>query len=533
MGSKKPLKSGNARTDALIIAAVVVAVWSFVAQWEPLTLVSKLFGDLESYNLREAMRGLILAGIGSMVFALRRHADFRREALGRGNAEDEIVWLTQHDPLTRLPNRQCLQSKAEQLEASISQHPTKLYAVLALDLDGFKAVNDLVGHAGGDELLVQVGDRLKWLLSEHQVFRLGGDEFAALLSVTHKQDALQIAQKTTKALEKPFEIKGIQVEIGASIGIAMMPEHTTSLDRALEFSDLAMYKAKKQSKGTCQMFTQGMGAEIVERSRIELELRRAIGGDQICVHYQPYIDLNTGEILGFEALARRRQADGTMIPPSIFIGIAEQSGQIIELSESLFKKACLAACDWPDDKTLSFNLSPSQLRDRLLSARIIGMLSECGLPPHRLELEVTESCFVHDHETVIATLVDLKNAGIRIALDDFGTGYSSFSRLTKIEFDKIKIDQLFVQECGESERMAKIVGAIFALGKNLETTIVAEGIETTAQLEAMKAFGCDIGQGYLFGRPEAEDVTVDLIAAINSLADKKRIVPPVGRLQAS
>lgn len=513
---KKPIL-GRAGTDALVIMATVVGIWAFLSQWEVLGPLTKVFGQMEAYNLAELARGFIIIGVGSLIFSWRRLMDFRQEARLRSDVEHEVTWLAQHDPLTALPNRQFLSELSKQPEFSNFEQSNQHHAVLVLDLDGFKTVNDLLGHAGGDELLVQFADRLRWLFDDRMIVRLGGDEFVIVLKGAGKVEAEQAALKILDMIAKPFQLVGNQMEVGVSIGIALMPDHAKTLEAALTNSDAALYEAKQSCKGDFSIFNEDIGLAMTERSFIEQELRRAIRDDALSMHYQPYLDMKTKEIVGFEALARWERNDGTFIPPSLFIDIAEKSGQILELSEILFQKACTAACQWPVDKTLSFNLSASQLRDRLMAKRILKQLEQTGLPAQRLELEVTESCFVHDHEAVIATLLELKEAGVRIALDDFGTGYSSFSRLTKVEFDKIKIDQLFVQECNDSARMSKIVGAIFALSKSLDTTVVAEGIETLEQMETMQRFGCDIGQGYLFGRPVPADQTLKLLAADQSV----------------
>lgn len=506
---------GRAGFDALVITTIVAAVWAFLAQWEVLGPLSKMFGQMEVYHLAEFARGIIIAGFGSLIFAWRRLADLRHEVQMRGNAENEIVWLGQHDPLTTLPNRQFLVELSKRSEFSNFEYSDQQHAVLMLDLDGFKTVNDLLGHAGGDALLVQIADRLKWSFDDHPVVRLGGDEFVIVLEGANRAEAELAAQKILDVIAKPFQLVSNQMEVGVSVGIAMMPDNAQSIEAALTNADAALYEAKQQSKGSFKLFSESMGLAMTERSLIEQKLRRALRDDELSVHYQPYIDMKTKQIVGFEALARWQQEDGSFIPPSKFIEIAEKSGQILELSETLLTKACIDARNWPSDKTLSFNVSASQLRDRLMGERILKQIGDCGLPPHRLELEVTESCFVQDHDTAMENLIDLQKAGVQIALDDFGTGYSSFSRLTKIDFDKIKIDQLFVQESNDCPRMCKIVRGLFALSKSLETTIVAEGIETAAQLKTMQKLGCNIGQGYLFGRPMPAAQVLELLAVGN------------------
>jgi diguanylate cyclase (GGDEF)-like protein len=503
----------SARNEIFVIAAIVVAAWYCFAQLDVFEYVIEFIHEMETYELDEVVLGILLAGIGGTVYAFRKHRQLKRESAKLEQAEEEVVWMAQHDHLTGLPNRKFLHQLCEHPDFKSCAETGQSHAVLVLDLDGFKSINDLFGHAGGDDLLIQVGDRLNWLMAEQTVLRVGGDEFVIVLRNVDTAQAKSAAREVVKALNEPFQINGNQTEASASVGIAMMPDHAPTLEIARVNADVALYEAKHRSKGSFKMFTKQLGTAMSERSRIEQQLRGAIRDGQLSVHYQPYIDLQTKEIIGFEALARWEQSDGTFIPPSTFIDIAEKSGQILELSELLFRKACKDACNWPGNRTLSFNLSASQLRDRLMAKRVFRQLEQSGLSPERLELEVTESCFVHDHEAVIATLIDLKNAGVRIALDDFGTGYSSFSRLTKVEFDKIKIDQLFVQECNDSARMKKIVGAIFALSKSLDTTIVAEGIETHEQLQTMQQFGCDIGQGYLFGRPVPAEKALELLAA--------------------
>jgi diguanylate cyclase (GGDEF)-like protein len=381
--------------------------------------------------------------------------------------------------------------------------------MIVIDLDGFKKVNDLVGHHGGDELLVEISRRMREGCPAEIIIRMGGDEFL-IVSPSTGEVARVLCDRIKQALTLPLVISGLQVDVGASIGMAtILPGD--SLEDAMQEADLAMYAAKRQGRNSICVYDPALLSAFGARGKMEKDLRKAIFERRICSHYQPVVDLKTRDVIGFEALARWPLEDGNFVQPSAFIEIAEEAGLITELSEQLLRQACLDAKGWPGETFLAFNLSPTQLTDRLLGLRIIKILADTGLPACRLEVEVTESAVVRDLGSAMAIIKELRMAGIRVAIDDFGTGYSSLSQLANIPFDKIKIDQSFVNSFEAHDRQEKIVRSIVGLAQGLGVKTTAEGIERNSQQKHLKHLGCEQGQGYLFGKPmPAEDVVAFL-----------------------
>ncbi|MFW8586889.1 putative bifunctional diguanylate cyclase/phosphodiesterase [Rhizobium beringeri] len=348
---------------------------------------------------------------------------------------------------------------------------------------------------------------------EH-VFRLGGDEFVVLARRIGNPDLVALGNRIVTVIGKPFTFNGVAVDLGASVGFALFPENGDDLSQVIRHSDCAMYVAKRQGRNLVKPFVPSMQDELAKRIRVEADLRAAIKKAEIVPYYQPLVDLKTNRIIGFEALARWKTASGEFIPPNEFIPVAEEAGLIVELTDQLLRHACTDALSWPNELVLSFNLSPIQLSDRLLGLRILKILGDVGLPTHRVELEVTESAIIQDAVTARIVLDDLVNAGVRIALDDFGTGYSSLSQLSNYRFDKIKIDRSFVSSFETNDKQDKVIKAIIALGVGLGVTITAEGIEEESQLQRLQDLGCDIGQGYLLGRPApAEKLATGQVSA--------------------
>ena len=414
----------------------------------------------------------------------------------RHKAEAETAWVADHDLLTTLPNRRYL----DRLYADVAASRGRSYVVYAIDLDGFKKVNDLVGHDGGNELLVESARRLETLLPGDLIVRLGGDEFAIFATERLDTDYKTLGEKIISALNQPLTVGGIQVQVGASVGMASYPEDTEKLAEATRFADVAMYEAKRHGKNTLKRFDRSMSEAMNWRSTAEAALRKAVTENEIVPNYQPLIDLETGSVRGFEALARWRTPEGDVVSPGEFIELAEDTGLITLLSEQLLRQACLDARSWPSDTVLAFNISPTQLTDTMLGLRIVQILVETGLPPNRLEIEITESALVKDIDAAGAIIASLHDAGISVALDDFGTGYSSLGQLSKLKFDKVKIDRSFVASFEDDHKQEKIVRAIIGLGRGLGIVTTAEGIEDDLQFDRLRAMGCDYGQGYLFGK---------------------------------
>ncbi|MEF2070837.1 putative bifunctional diguanylate cyclase/phosphodiesterase [Consotaella aegiceratis] len=487
----------RARRDAVLAVVIALGLYALFLYVDLYDSFHTLMVEHETWELDEIVTAFLVAGIGGFLYAWRRVVDLRAEMQRRTEAEDEALWFAYHDPLTRLPDRHYVEAKL----STDDEIPYGVQTLFGIDLDGFKKVNDLVGHHGGDELLIEMAERLRQLFPDDTVLRMGGDEFCVLSAVDAGEEAIEMAQRIVRVLSRPATIDGLRVEVGASVGVAYCPDHATQLSRGIEYADLAMYAAKRRSRnGTC-VYEPSMHETLSERIKLEAELREAIRADLIEPHYQPLIRLADGEVHGFEALARWTNAKGISVPPSIFIEVAEEAGLITDLSARLLRRACLDALSWPKHVRLAFNISPAQLTDRLLGLRIVQILGETGFPPHRLEIEVTESAIVRELEAATEIINGLKTAGVHIALDDFGTGYSSLSQLANLAFDEIKIDRSFIDALNRGEeKRVNIVKAIVGLSQRLGISTTAEGIEQKEQLEQLKALGCDIGQGYLFAK---------------------------------
>ncbi len=420
-------------------------------------------------------------------------------------AEREARALALEDPLTGLPNRRQFD---EALAHAVAAPPRAgaSHAVLALDLNGFKKVNDVYGHLAGDEVLAQVALRLRQAVREGDlVARLGGDEFAVLAThIASSEAATGVARRIIEALEPPVLSSQGEHQVGAAIGIALSPQDG-GVDEILRKADIALYRAKGGTSALC-FFEPAMDAQVRERDHLERELRAAIGTPAMRPFYQPLVDLKSGTIIGFEALARWTHATLGEIPPDRFITIADDCGLIAPLTDDLLRQACAEAATWPRHLSLSFNVSPAQLRDMGLGLRLMGILAETGLAPQRLEIELTESALVRDLDAARHILGGIRDAGVRIALDDFGTGYSSLYHLRNFKLDKIKIDRSFIEAMAHDPESAAIVKALVGLGEGLSLAVTAEGVEDAEQRAMLIAQGCQEAQGFLFSRavPAAE-----------------------------
>ena len=420
----------------------------------------------------------------------------------RRRAEERLAHMAHHDALTGLPNRVLFREHTRRALARARRGGG--LAVMCLDLDRFKPVNDTLGHPVGDALLRAVADRLRACAREADlVARLGGDEFAVVQEAASSQpaDATGLARRLVEALAAPFEVEGHQVVVGASVGVALVVDAPDDADSLLKCADLALYRAKADGRGTWRFFEAGMDARMQARRALEMDLRRALADGQLEVFYQPLVEAGRGGVSGFEALLRWRHPARGMVPPAAFIPLAEEIGLIGPIGIWALRQACAAVASWPGDLKVAVNLSAAQFRDRALADEVARALADTGLHPARLELEVTESLLLADDEGVLAMLHELRALGVRIAMDDFGTGYSSLSYLRRFPFDKIKIDQSFVRGLGEREDCAAIVRAVVGLGRALGMAVNAEGVETAEQFAALRAEGCGEVQGYLFSKP--------------------------------
>jgi diguanylate cyclase (GGDEF)-like protein/PAS domain S-box-containing protein len=419
----------------------------------------------------------------------------------RRQIEAHVSHMAQHDAMTGLANRSLLQTKID--DALLSVRYGSRMALLCIDLDRFKEVNDSLGHAVGDELLRMTSERL--LESVHvndTVARLGGDEFAIVqCRINDPEDAILLADRIIEAVSRPFKIKGNDVKIGASVGMVLAPDQTSDADNILKMADAALYQAKSAGRNCYRVFDQQMSQSMRARRDLELDLRQAVQRHEFELHYQPIIDAKTFRICGAEALIRWHHPARGMIPPDQFIPLAEESGTITQIGEWVLRTACLDAVAWPPGVKVAVNLSARQFSNRNLVDVVMYALAESGLPPDRLELEITETSLIESAVQCLSTLRQFKNLGITIALDDFGTGYSSFSQLTMYPFDKIKIDKSFTQNVVGRTDCAAIVRAALTLAQGLDIETTAEGIETAEQCMLLRLAGVTSLQGYLFKRP--------------------------------
>ncbi len=415
--------------------------------------------------------------------------------------EERIRHLARHDVLTDLPNRLMFRETMEAAEERIMRR--EIVAVLAVDLDRFKAVNDTLGHGSGDALLRLVAERLKQACREGDIVaRLGGDEFAVLSgSLLHARDAATIAERIVREMAVPFDVDGHSVVIGASVGIAVAPVDGTSAETLLKNADMALYRAKTDGRGAYHFFEKGMDAVLQERRSMELGLRQALVRNEFRLVFQPLLNLAEQRISVLEALLRWDHPERGTIAPADFIPIAEETGLIVSIGEWVLREACRAATRWPQDVRVAINLSTVQFRNRQLYRQVESVLESTGLHPERLELEVTESLLLADAETTLDTLHRLRALGVHIAMDDFGTGYSSLGYLRSFPFDKIKIDRSFVKDLSDKQDSRAIVKAVIDLGRSLGMATTAEGVETEAQLDAVRRQGCTEVQGFLFSPP--------------------------------
>ncbi|MGY3289810.1 diguanylate cyclase (GGDEF)-like protein [Bradyrhizobium sp. LM3.6] len=419
-------------------------------------------------------------------------------------ANRRVLELAQTDILTGLPNRAFFLARLDELNGRLKDGgPT--FSILMLDLDRFKNVNDSLGHGAGDALLRQVAQRLKSAVRTGDVLaRLGGDEFAIIQEACEDQRvcSTELAGRIAKLVAEPFLLPGHRVEIGTSIGIAIAPDHGSDQEQLLKKADLALYRSKSAGRNCFTIYDKAMSAELEARNTLEGDLRDAIAQCQLEVHYQPFVDALSGARRGFEALVRWRHPSRGLIPPDQFIPLAEETGLIVPLGEFVLRRACADAAGWPSHLALAVNLSPIQFKEAELFEMISAALADSGLPPQRLEIEITESVLLERGVENHAFMERLKSIGIELALDDFGTGYSSLSYLTAFPFDKIKIDKSFIRNLTHLPRSSAIISSIVTLARGLDMSVTAEGVETREEYERLKALGVNFAQGYLFGRPQ-------------------------------
>ena len=430
----------------------------------------------------------------------------------RLRTESAIRELAFSDKLTGLPNRARFHDVLA-LHAASRRERDRCYALLMVDLDRFKLVNDTLGHDMGDRLLAKVSRRLRCVVREHDVVaRLGGDEFALLQAdVTDPEATRVLAARIVDLLSRPFLIDGQLVNIGASVGVSMAPADGEDPAQVLRNADLALYKAKADGKGAFRMFEPELDSRMQARRSLESDLRRALAKDEFELHYQPLVDTHSSQVTSAEALVRWRHPERGLVSPADFIPLAEETGLIMPLGLWVLRTACADAATWPGAMRVAVNLSPIQFRDLRLAETVKAVLAASGLAANRLELEITEGVLLDDEARTLTTLRSLKQAGVSISMDDFGTGYSSLSYLRRFPFDKIKVDQSFIRQLPGDAESAAIVRAILTLGACLGMSTTVEGVETAEQFAFTAAEGCDQVQGYHVSRPLPHDEFMSFI----------------------
>jgi diguanylate cyclase (GGDEF)-like protein/PAS domain S-box-containing protein len=455
---------------------------------------------------------------GNEVYAIRDLTERHRN-------EAKITHMAHHDALTDLPNRVLLAERLDQ--ALIRAGQDGAVAVLCIDLDRFKEINDALGHTIGDALLKAVADRLRSCVRETDIVaRMGGDEFVVLqVADVQAVETTTLATRIIESLGAPFTINEHQIVIGASVGIALAPADGHHPEQLLKNADIALYRAKTDGRGTYRFFEKGMDVRMQARRALEMDLRKALANGEFELHYQPIHDLASNELSGFEALLRWQHPQRGMVSPADIIPLAEETGFIVPIGEWVLRQACADAAKWPTHLKIAVNLSSKQVKSRNLVQAVVNAIAAAGLNPGRLELEITETVLLADTAATLETLRKLQNFGIRIALDDFGTGYSSLSYLRSFPFNKIKIDQSFIRGLSDgSQEAIAIVRAVTQMGLSLGMSTTAEGVETKAQLDIVRREGCHEVQGYLFSAPKPAG---DIDKMVDSTDREAEVVPSV------
>jgi diguanylate cyclase (GGDEF)-like protein len=441
-------------------------------------------------------------GVGSDITAARR-------------SQEQIAFLARHDSLTRLPNRVLFNEVLHQVCLRSAQEPA---ALLCLDLDDFKLVNDTLGHATGDAVLVAVGERIRGCIRDHDTAaRLGGDEFAIILASSDVEEVAVVARRLIERISRPYHFDGRLVEIGISIGASLAPKDAKTPAGLMKNADLALYRAKSEGRGTWRFYDPQMDERLQDRRSLQSDLRQALLNGELRLDFQPIIDLVTNRMVAAEALLRWEHPERGVLSPAVFIPLAEETGLIAAMGAWVLRHACEVAATWPEHVCVAVNLSPLQFRDPGLVASVAEILAETGMAPSRLELEITETTVLETNSQTVDALWQLHGMGVRIALDDFGTGYSSLSYLRRFPFNKIKIDRSFIRDLGHDKDDSSITLAIIGLACSMNMLVTAEGVETEEQAAMLTSFGCTQAQGYLYCRPVAADQIPSMILADHQL----------------
>jgi diguanylate cyclase (GGDEF)-like protein len=515
------VKAGNRIFYGVVMFAAIAMFVAIGGQVGAQT-VRTLIGN--SPGADQVMVTALLLNIALILLIWRRTSALSDEIDVYRKAEVRAQHLAMTDPLTNLFNRRAIKEKTTELSARASRRG-KSIAFMMVDLDGFKKINDLYGHDCGDFLLREVADRMRDVIPPSSVIaRLGGDEFGicVVFEPEYPESVDRIAEELVDALARPVTISDSEQTVTASVGISRPEQDCDSIDMLIRRADIALYAAKKNGRNCYSWFENGMETELRSRNSLEGDIRAAIPNDEFVPFFEQQIDLTTGELVGFEMLARWVSPVRGLISPDDFIPIAEETGMIGDLSLSVIRKAMIEANLWDPKLTISVNISPVQLKDPWLAQKIVKLLVETGFPASRLEVEITESSLFKNLGLAQSIVGSLKNQGIRIALDDFGTGYSSLAHLRALPFDRIKIDRSFVSSMFDNAESAAIVSAIAGLGASLDVPITAEGIENEEILAKLKALGCTKGQGWHFGQPLNIDQARSLLIQKDLMPARRR-----------
>jgi diguanylate cyclase (GGDEF)-like protein len=501
--------------DAVILIGILTAAFALFDVGDFFLKISDFAKTYEEWGADDVLVMSFLLSIALSIFCYRRLQDLAKEVKARRAAELESHHIARHDPLTGLTNRRYLIEKLDKALVAVSPRSGGL-AVYFLDLDRFKEVNDTLGHDAGDYLLTTVAERLRAATRPEDIIaRLGGDEFIVVQpAVLNNEGVEAFAYRLKSALAVPMRFKEHEIAPTASIGIAVAPADGSSPERLLKSADLALYKAKADGRNCIRFFLPEMDSELQARIELEKMIRDAALHDRFELYYQPLFEMSDRRLIGFEALIRLPTEDGRLIPPLVFIPVAEDLRLIDKIGAWVLREACRTAATWPEHLSVAVNLSPAQFLAGSISDLVAAALQEAGLAAHRLELEITETLLLGSTEAIMAELQTLKAIGAAIVMDDFGTGYSSLSYLWRFPFDKIKIDRSFMQGSDGSGRHAEtVVKAIIALGRELHMRVTVEGVETAEQAAFLDKADGDQAQGFFFGRPiPASEVGASILA---------------------
>lgn len=521
-------RTGQTRRDLITYGFAAVAVVMFVVTGGQVLpkVLRAVMGQGEGPN--QVLATAMLLNIALILLGWMRFRELAREVVVTREEAAEARELAETDPLTGCLNRRSINAAGDALLTAVRQE-RRAIAVAMLDLDNFKHVNDLHSHQAGDAILRAAAERLRAILPQGAVLaRIGGDEFACLLPFDPRlpDQIEQLCAEVVERVAERVEWNGMEIEATVSLGLSRSDDGgDDDMQTLLHKADIAMFHAKRQGRNRIAWFAPAMESELRFRSELEAGIRRGVAAGEFVPYYEKQIDLATGELVGFEMLARWMSPTLGRVGPDIFIPVAEEIGAIAELSESVIRQALRDARSWDPKLTLAVNISPVQLRDPWFAQKLLKLLVEANFPPHRLEIEITESSLHENIGLVRSMITSLKNQGIRVSLDDFGTGYSSLAQLRSLPFDRIKIDRSFISSLPESEENRMIVKSIVALGQGLGMPITAEGVESEAVLAALGGYEGLKAQGYLYGQPQPADVTLASLRQLHLTLERKGAEP--------